>query len=46
MIITSDFISMYNEVLTSVKEKEISEETIDKALYRILKWKVESQLFS
>lgn len=39
MIITSDFISMYKEVLNSVDEKIISEEIINKAVLRIIAWK-------
>lgn len=45
MIITSDFITMYNEVLNSVKENRISEETIDKAVLRIIAWKYFSGIF-
>ena len=39
MIITSDFETMYNEVLNNVKSGIIKEETIDKAVKRILAWK-------
>lgn len=39
MIITSDFITMYNEVLTSVKNNKISTSTIDTAVKRIIAWK-------
>ncbi len=45
MIITSDFINMYNEVLNSVKEGKIKQETIDKAVLRIISWKYYSNLF-
>ena len=45
MIITSDFETMYNEVLNSYKEGIISEETINKAVLRIIAWKYESNLF-
>ncbi|MBQ8131317.1 MAG: beta-hexosaminidase [Bacilli bacterium] len=39
MIITSDLPSMYQELLDGVKNKEIEESTIDKAVLRILAWK-------
>lgn len=39
MIITSSFETMYNEVLNNVKSGIIKEETIDKAVKRILAWK-------
>ncbi len=45
MIITSDFETMYNEVLNSYKEGIISESTINKAVLRIIAWKYESNLF-
>ena len=45
MIITSEFEKMYNEVLNSYKEGIISEETINKAVLRIIAWKYESNLF-
>ena len=45
MIITSDFDTMYNEVLNSYKEGIIKEETINKAVLRIIAWKYESNLF-
>lgn len=45
MIITSDFETMYNEVLNSYKEGIIKEETINKAVLRIMAWKYESELF-
>ena len=45
MIITSSFEKMYNEVLNSYKEGIISEETINKAVLRIIAWKYESDLF-
>jgi beta-N-acetylhexosaminidase len=44
MIITSDFETMYNEILESVKEKRLSEELIDKAVLRVLQWKENSGL--
>ena len=44
MIITSDFETMYREILESVKEKRLSEELIDKAVLRILQWKENSGL--
>ena len=45
MIITSDFMTMKNEVLQSVDNKEIKEETIDEAETRIIAWKYYSGLF-
>lgn len=45
MIITSDFETMYNEVLKSYKDGIIKEETINKAVLRIIAWKYESNLF-
>lgn len=45
MIITSDFIAMYNEVLESVKNGKIKEDTINKAVLRIISWKKYSKLF-
>ena len=44
MLITSDFISMKNEVLNSLKEGIIKEETINKAVTRIIAWKYYSEL--
>ncbi len=44
MIITSDFIPMYNELLEAVKNKQISEDVINKAVLRIIAWKVESNI--
>ena len=46
MLITSDFVNMYNEVLNSVKEKKIKEETINKAVIRIIAWKYYSDLWN
>lgn len=45
MIITSDFINMYNEVLMSVQNNKISEDTFNKAVLRIIAWKNYSKLF-
>lgn len=45
MIITSDFLTMYNEVLSSIENGEIKESTIDKAVLRIIAWKYSSDLF-
>lgn len=45
MIITSDFLTMYNEVLASIENGEIKESTIDKAVLRIIAWKYSSDLF-
>lgn len=39
MIITSDFMTMYKEVLTSVENKEITINTLNKAVIRIIAWK-------
>lgn len=40
LIITSDFVNMYNSVLNAVKNKEIDIDTIDNAVKRILAWKI------
>ena len=45
MMITSDFETMYQDVLNSVKTGVISEETLNKAVLRIMAWKYNSQLF-
>ena len=45
LLITSDFDTMYKEVLNSYKDGEISEDTINKAVLRIIAWKYESNLF-
>lgn len=45
MIITSDFIGMYQELQQSVKEGKIKEETINKAVLRIIAWKYYSNIF-
>ena len=45
MIITSDFVPMYKEIVNSVKEGRIKEETINKAVTRIIAWKYYSNLF-
>ena len=45
MIITSDFVPMYKEIVNSIKEGKIKEETIDKAVTRIIAWKYYSNLF-
>lgn len=39
MIITSDFMSMYKEVIQSVNDGVISEEQINKAALRVIAWK-------
>ena len=44
MIITSDFMSMKNELINSVKSKEISEDTINEAVKRVIAWKYYSGL--
>lgn len=41
MIITSDFNTMYEELLQSVKENKISTTVINKAVIRIMAWKYE-----
>ncbi|MBQ6134985.1 MAG: beta-hexosaminidase [Bacilli bacterium] len=45
MIITSDFSSMYQEMVHSVKEGKIKEEDITNAVIRILSWKYKNKLF-
>ena len=44
MIITSDFETMYQEVLQSVKDKKIPEERLNQALTRNINWKIEMGL--
>lgn len=44
MIITSDFLPMYNEILKSLENGEIKEETINRAVLRIIAWKYYSNL--
>ena len=39
MIITSDFVTMYKEVLQSIENKEVSINTLNKAVIRIIAWK-------
>ena len=39
IIITSDFVTMYKEVLASVNDKKISTDTLNKAVIRIIAWK-------
>lgn len=46
MIITSDFEKMYQEVLTAVNNNEITKETLDTAVTRIIAWKYYSKLFN
>ena len=45
MIITSDFISMYKEVLSSIENGTLKEETINQAALKIIAWKYYSNLF-
>lgn len=45
MIITSDFLSMKNELLKSLEEGKIKEERINDAVERIIAWKYYSGLF-
>ena len=40
LIITSDFVKMYNSVYEAVKNKKIDMETIDKAVRRNIAWKI------
>lgn len=44
MIITSDFITMYKELLNSVNNKILTEETINQAVRRVLAWKYYTKL--
>ena len=44
LIITSDFETMYDEVLNSVKENTISLDTINTAVTRIIAWKYQMEL--
>ena len=46
MIITSDFVTMKNEVLNSLKENKIKETTINEAATRVIAWKYYSGLFN
>jgi len=46
MIITSDFMSMYKEVINSVNEGKISEEQINKAALRVIAWKYYSNILN
>ena len=46
MIITGEFISMKNEILESVNNKIIKEETINKAVTRIIAWKLQSNIIN
>ena len=45
MIITSDFTQMYNEILDAVNNNVITEETINRAVKRIIAWKYTYDLF-
>ena len=44
MIITSDFMTMYKEVLQSINDKEISMDTLNKATIRVIAWKYYSDI--
>ena len=46
MIITGEFISMKNEILESVNNKIIKEEAINKAVTRIIAWKLQSNIIN
>ena len=45
LIITSDFINMYNEVYKNIKNKKIDKEKVNKAVRRIIAWKMFYKLF-
>ena len=45
LIITSDFINMYNEVYENIKNKKIDIEKVNKAVRRIIAWKIFYKLF-
>lgn len=45
MIITSDFPTMRDEIIESINKGEIKQETLDKAVTRIIAWKYYSGLF-
>ena len=45
MIVTSDFMGMKNEVIQSVEDGTISEETLNTAVTRIIAWKYYSGLY-
>ena len=45
MIITSDFITMYNEVLNAVKSGIIDENVLNEAVIRITAWKYKTGLY-
>lgn len=45
MIITSDFMSMKNELLKSIEEGKLEEEKVNNAVERIIAWKYYSGLF-
>lgn len=44
MIITSDFMTMKNEIIESVKDKEIKKSTLNKAVIRVIAWKYYSKI--
>lgn len=44
MIITSDFLTMYNEILKSLENGDIKEETINQAVLRVIAWKYYTNL--
>lgn len=46
MIITSDFVTMKNEVLKALKENRIKKATINEAATRVIAWKYYSGLFN
>lgn len=44
MIMTSNFLPMYHEILDGVESKTIKEETINKAALRVIAWKLHSKI--
>ena len=46
MIITSDFETMYHEIIESLNQNKIKEDTINKAVLRIIAWKYKEGLFN
>ena len=44
MIMTSNFLPMYHEILDGVENKTIKEETINKAALRVIAWKLHSKI--
>ena len=42
MVMTSDFLPMYNEILNAVENNIVKEETINKATLRVIAWKLQN----